>query len=377
MQAPAGPSSRSTTPRSRSVLASAKTTIAGPAKTAESIRVCRLARRRLPTRPYHCTVRGWAAKYRHRLRTMGLLVLDEDELGALQAFAASIGEVIPETYLVGTGRGFHYYFKTQKNLKLGNAEGAFRGKHINVRGAGGYVVAAGSLHKSGAAYKVVHNVLPADCPQWVIASITGNLRAPAAPALGGQSFDAGLLGGAAHEGRTGYGHRHPTLVSYAGRLRNKGLTYDEATKLFYDRYRDCIQPLGTVPEARYHAPAPRGPNGEQTVSSEVATWASAVAVLRDVYARSPEGQSVPPSSTRSLQSADKLLAELLNVDALANRPRAAPLIEGFLNRRSLARLYGDPGAYKSFSHSTGLSTWRWARPAWSQSRTRPGSLCCR
>ena len=278
----------------------------------------------------------------------GLLVLDEDELGALQAFAASIGEVIPETYRVQTARGFHYYYKASKNFKLGNAEGAFRGKHINVRGAGGYVVAAGSLHKSGAIYKVVHNVLPVDCPQWVIDAITGNLRAPAAPTLGGQSFDAGLLSGTAHEGPIGYGHRHTALVSYAGRLRNKGLTYDEATKLFYDRYLDCIQPLGTVPEARYHAPAPSGPNGEQTISSEVATWASAVAVLRDVYTRYPEGQPVPPSSTRSPQSADKLLAELLNVDALANRPKAAPLIEGFLNRRSLARLYGDPGAYKSF-----------------------------
>jgi hypothetical protein len=278
----------------------------------------------------------------------GLVVLDEDELGALQKFADSIGQTIPQTYLVQTGRGFHYHFAASKALKLGNAEGAFRGKHINVRGVGGYVVAAGSLHKSGALYKVVHNVLPADCPQWVIAAITGDLRAPAAPALGGQSFDAGLLSGAAHEGPIGYGHRHTALVSYAGRLRNKGLTYDEATKLFYDRYRDCIQPPGTVPEARYHAPAPRGPNGEQTVSSEVATWASAVAVLRDVYTRYPEGQPVPPSSTRSPQSADTLLAELLDVNALANRPKAAPLIDGLINRRSLARLYGDPGAYKSF-----------------------------
>lgn len=78
----------------------------------------------------------------------GLLVVDEDRPSAFEAYAQSIGETVPPTFTVRTGRGRHFYFR--QDGSLGNKEGALTGRGINLRGAGGYVVAPGSRHESGA-----------------------------------------------------------------------------------------------------------------------------------------------------------------------------------------------------------------------------------
>jgi hypothetical protein len=192
----------------------------------------------------------------------------------------------------------------------------------------------------------VRNVRPVDCPQWVINAITGK-PAPAAGAADPGSFAEFAP---RHGGIIEYGHRHSDLLSYAGRLRAKGLTEDEARNLFYDRWRDCVQPIDTVPEARHHAPPPKG------LSANMATWASAEGILADVYARYPEGDPAQtpyrpparPDRDKPTTTPEKILSELLDVEGLANRPQAEPLIERVLNRRSLARLNSESGAYKSF-----------------------------
>jgi hypothetical protein len=100
----------------------------------------------------------------------GLLVLDEDTLGALEKLAASLGEAVPPTYRVRTSRGWHYYFEDAQN-EFGNSAGALEDWHIDVRGgrgSGGYVMAAGSVHWSGHVYEAEDTfAMPAPLPDWI------------------------------------------------------------------------------------------------------------------------------------------------------------------------------------------------------------------
>ena len=100
----------------------------------------------------------------------GLLVLDEDKLGALEALAKKLGEVLPVTYRVRTGRGWHTYFEDPGN-EFGNSAGALADYDIDVRGgkgSGGYVLAAGSTHWSGHVYEAEDPfVAPAPLPEWI------------------------------------------------------------------------------------------------------------------------------------------------------------------------------------------------------------------
>lgn len=113
----------------------------------------------------------------------GLLVLDEDELGVLEKLAHELDEVVPITYRVRTGRGWHYYFEDPDN-EFGNSAGALADHHIDVRGgngSGGYVLAAGSTHWSGHVYEAEDPfVAPAAIPEWIKKVI----RTPSAKAQG-------------------------------------------------------------------------------------------------------------------------------------------------------------------------------------------------
>ena len=103
----------------------------------------------------------------------GLLVIDEDRPGALADYAAEIGQAIPPTLTVTTGRGQHYYFRAPEGVTLGNAVGDLRGRGIDVRGDGGYVVGPGSLHETGVLYLPVDPdapILPA--PAWLVEALT-------------------------------------------------------------------------------------------------------------------------------------------------------------------------------------------------------------
>jgi Bifunctional DNA primase/polymerase, N-terminal len=97
----------------------------------------------------------------------GLLVVDEDVRGAFAGYAHSIGETIPKTFTVLTGKGSHFYFRATGDGH-GNARGALRGRGIDVRGVGGYVVGPDSMHPSRALYEALDWDMPvADTPAWL------------------------------------------------------------------------------------------------------------------------------------------------------------------------------------------------------------------
>ena len=101
-----------------------------------------------------------------------LVVLDEDEVGALERLASRLGKTLPRTYRVRTGRGWHYYFAAPTHRVVGNRAGALKAHHIDVRGGkggGGYVVGAGSLHASGRTYRAEDEAAPlAELPDWIV-----------------------------------------------------------------------------------------------------------------------------------------------------------------------------------------------------------------
>jgi putative DNA primase/helicase len=106
-------------------------------------------------------------------RSSGIFVIDVDgDVGksSLERLQAEHGP-LPKTVTVRTGKGRHRYFRGD-GARVGNYVGRI-GKGIDVRGDGGYVVAAGSIHVSGAKYRFVEGrgldeFEIASAPDWLV-----------------------------------------------------------------------------------------------------------------------------------------------------------------------------------------------------------------
>jgi hypothetical protein len=208
----------------------------------------------------------------------GLLVVDEDHPGEFQRFADERGRAIPPTFTVSTGKGAHFYFRTNGQA-YGNAEGAFGSYDINIPAGNAYVVAPSSLHASGVRYAVTDPLPPAPLPSW-IADALGQ-RGPTEPPRGQgepRGLDAvpAVIRGPRDDSG---GERHNVLMQYASSLRARSIPPAEAEPLFRLAWQRCEQP-----------PACRTPQ----------TWEDARAILEDVYARYPEGASTDQSEPDSL-----------------------------------------------------------------------------
>ncbi len=144
----------------------------------------------------------------------GLLVVDVDprndgEAG-VERMARAYGE-LPSTLRAKTGGGgYHLYYRvpagTDRLSDRPNAAG-FRGVDIK---ADGYVVAAPSVHPSGAQYEWEGDGPIADAPEWMIGLARGEKRVSAVPTL---TSAAVLEGG-----------RNDTLFRMGSGLRAKGFS---------------------------------------------------------------------------------------------------------------------------------------------------------
>lgn len=110
----------------------------------------------------------------------GVWVLDIDG----DAGRASLAELeaehgpLPRTLTVRTARGFHLYWRVPEGVSVRNGAGIRDG--LDVRGDGGYVVAPGSRHPSGALYEWAEPGADAvDAPAWLLELATR--KAPPAP----------------------------------------------------------------------------------------------------------------------------------------------------------------------------------------------------
>jgi putative DNA primase/helicase len=99
----------------------------------------------------------------------GLLVLDTDSPDAIEWVEL---RGIPETVLVRTLRGIHYYFKYPLGLQVNNSASAIA-PGIDIRGSGGMATAAGTRRPDGFIYHydrghALGEVNIAEAPEWLI-----------------------------------------------------------------------------------------------------------------------------------------------------------------------------------------------------------------
>lgn len=97
--------------------------------------------------------------------------------------------------------GLHLYFRCPAGLpvrsKAALVEPEGRQLSMDVRGDGGYVIAAGSIRKDGAAYEAVDAAWPPlapEAPQWLLELVVGRKRKPAKQRHGDRS-DLSPIGG--------------------------------------------------------------------------------------------------------------------------------------------------------------------------------------
>ena len=105
----------------------------------------------------------------------GVLVLDLDDLDAFNVLAEGHRLEIPDTYTVRTGSGKpHFYFQyPEDGREYGNmtVKHPLRSKHtvFDMRGLGGQVVAAGSIHPdTGRPYVIERHIAVAPVPAWIL-----------------------------------------------------------------------------------------------------------------------------------------------------------------------------------------------------------------
>lgn len=110
-------------------------------------------------------------------RASGIFVLDIDGEGGRKSITAmqEVHGRLPKTVIVKTGKGRHYYFACDF-FPVGNSVRRI-GDGIDIRGDGGYVVGAGSIHASGVAYQFVPGCSPGEIeiaqpPAWLLALLS-------------------------------------------------------------------------------------------------------------------------------------------------------------------------------------------------------------
>lgn len=90
-----------------------------------------------------------------------LWVLDFDTVEAYEkAFTPEERKKLEEsTLVVKTGKGVHVYFRAKPEIEVKNQAHETPFGHVDVRGTGGYVVAAPSWHPNGKQYSIISKVL--------------------------------------------------------------------------------------------------------------------------------------------------------------------------------------------------------------------------
>lgn len=109
----------------------------------------------------------------------GLVIIDLDPPDGRIRLEA-LGHGIPATFTVATSRsgGEHLYFAMPEGRIIRNSAGKIA-PHVDVRGAGGYVIAPGSV-VGGRAYQITRDCPPVPLPAW-LADLATQRPAPVTP----------------------------------------------------------------------------------------------------------------------------------------------------------------------------------------------------
>jgi hypothetical protein len=237
----------------------------------------------------------------------GIFILDVDGAQGEASLSdlAKRGFILPDTYSVKTGRGSHLYFLWEEDADIRNSQSKLA-PGLDIRGAGGYVAAPPSMHKSGRHYEVNESSTnPAPCPEWLLVIRHGQIaQAPqSGPALG--SVERLIP--------KGKGERTPRMVSLAGTMNKRGMSIEAIeTALLAENAATCNPPLL-----------------EEKVR----------AIARDIVRRYPVDTPTDKEVIRK--------PELIRLSEIPTMP-VDWLWEPFIPFGMLSMISGDPGAGKSF-----------------------------
>lgn len=160
----------------------------------------------------------------------GILVLDVDPRHGGDESLKKLGP-LPDTATVQTGGGgCHAYFKCPDGWNIRNSAGKL-GPGLDIRGAGGYVVAPPSVHVSGGVYKWLRDPRGglADLPQHILEKL---IEKPAP-----------VKANAPVNGIIPKGQRDNTLTSLAGTMRRRGMTEGTILAALREENKRCEEPL--------------------------------------------------------------------------------------------------------------------------------------
>jgi putative DNA primase/helicase len=143
---------------------------------------------------------------------------------SLRALQAEHGALSPTHTHLTPGGGNHLIFKWRTDRSpITNREGALKGKHINVRGEGGYFIAVGSVNADGIAYTMADPGLYfqiAPAPDWLHDLVDAKPAAEAELPIGQRALDA--MGrrfvNAGNGISTGIGYAKAALVKEGAKL---------------------------------------------------------------------------------------------------------------------------------------------------------------
>ncbi len=163
----------------------------------------------------------------------GFFALDVDpRKGGAEALASLVAKhgKLPETRTADTGGGgVHHLFK-YPDFPVKNTTGKL-GPGLDIKGEGGSIVVAPSLHTSGKRYRWKNTAQIADAPEWFLRL----LREAQKSRANGSS----AIGVAIPEGQ-----RNDTLTSLAGTMRRRGMGFDEIeAALLVTNNKRCDPPL--------------------------------------------------------------------------------------------------------------------------------------
>ncbi|OGQ86254.1 MAG: hypothetical protein A2289_01925 [Deltaproteobacteria bacterium RIFOXYA12_FULL_58_15] len=150
---------------------------------------------------------------------------------------------LPVTVTSRTGNdGLHLFWRMPAKVPVRCRVAVLVG--VDVRGAGGFVIAPPSMHVSGERYVWVHGRGPheiaiAEAPPWLVALVNGS-RMPTAHTNWGEVFRA----------QVPHGERNHAVAKRAGYLLALGVDHGAATELLIGWSRDHLRPPLLVGEIR-------------------------------------------------------------------------------------------------------------------------------
>ncbi len=165
----------------------------------------------------------------------GFFVLDRDDKdggdSTLKAWESQYGR-LPTTVIQHTGNGVHYLFAMPEGVDVRNSQKKL-GRGIDIRGTGGYICAAPSIHFNGKHYRwddggFMDRNRIATAPNWLLEKFVATGSANSASSVQPLNSDLIVPGGFVLPERVADGEgRESIILSFAGRLRAGGM--DQAT----------------------------------------------------------------------------------------------------------------------------------------------------